>query len=94
MLALTAVAAIPSAVAAQRSGERWSAEQASRWYRERVGAISFGLVAGKMNTIYPWNNEAGAVEPEVWFHDIFRPDGSPFDPEEIVLIKKLSSRDQ
>lgn len=60
--------------------------------RRRVGAISFGLVAGKMNTIYPWRNAEGPAEPRVWFHDIFRRDGSPFDPQEIALIRKLTGR--
>lgn len=58
--------------------------------RERVGAISFGLVAGKMNTIYPWGSKPGTPEPEVWFHDIFRGDGTPFDPRETTLIRQLT----
>jgi hypothetical protein len=57
--------------------------------KERVGAVSFGLVAGKMNTCFPWNSKPGSPEPKVWFHDIFRPDGTPYDPEETALIKKL-----
>ncbi|MBN2562474.1 MAG: hypothetical protein JXQ75_16230 [Phycisphaerae bacterium] len=60
--------------------------------RERIGAISFGLVAGKMNTIFPWGSKAGSPEPKVWFHDIFRPDGTPFDPEEVALIRRLTER--
>lgn len=60
--------------------------------RERVGAISWGLVSGKMNTIYPWRSKAGSPEPEVWFHDIFRRDGTPFDPKEIELIRRFTGR--
>jgi len=30
-------------------------------------------------------------EPKVWFHDIFRPDGSVFDPKETAIIKKLAT---
>lgn len=62
--------------------------------RERIGAISFGLVAGKMNTQFPWGSKEGAPEPEVWFHDILRPDGTPFDPAEIALIKQISGRQE
>ncbi len=62
------------------------------FHRERIGAISFGLVTGKMNTQFPWKSEKGSPEPKVWFHDIFRPDGTPFDPEEIALIKRLSGK--
>lgn len=58
--------------------------------RERVGAISFGLVAGKGNFIYPWGSKEGAPEPKVWFHDILRLDGTPYDPSEIKLIKSLT----
>ncbi len=30
------------------------------------------------------------AEPKVWFHDIFRPDGRPYDPSETALIRKLT----
>lgn len=56
-----------------------------------VGAINWGLVAGKTNTIYAWDQpmpEGG--EPALWFHDIFRKDGTPFSEEEISVIKKLT----
>lgn len=62
--------------------------------RERVGAISWGLVAGKMNTIFPWRNKAGSIEPKVWFHDIFRRDGTPYDPAEITLIRQFTGREK
>ena len=62
------------------------------FHRERIGAINFGLVAGKMNTQFPWGSKEGSPEPKVWFHDIFRPDGIPFDPEEIALIEELSGK--
>lgn len=45
-----------------------------------------------MNTQFPWGSKAGSPEPEIWFHDIFRPDGTPFDPEETELIKGFSKR--
>lgn len=56
-----------------------------------VGAINWGLVNGKSNTIYAWNTpiESGA-EPELWFHDVFRKDGTPYQLEEVELIKKLN----
>jgi len=58
----------------------------------KIGAFNWGLVSGKTNTIYAWDTpiESGE-EPEVWFHDIFRRDGSAFSEEEITLIKKLTS---
>jgi hypothetical protein len=57
---------------------------------ENVGCYNWGLVSGKTQTIYPWGSPMGAPEPKIWFHDIFRPDGSPFDPEEVAFIRKLT----
>jgi hypothetical protein len=58
-----------------------------------IGAINWGLVAGKSNTIYAWDTPIpDGSEPEIWFHDIFRTDGSVFDQEEIDLIKQLNSK--
>ncbi|MBC8153983.1 MAG: cellulase family glycosylhydrolase [Bacteroidetes bacterium] len=55
----------------------------------KVGAINWGLVKGKTNTIFAWDTPiAGGEEPPLWFHDIFRPDGSVFDPKEIAVIKR------
>ena len=47
-----------------------------------VTAISWGLVAGKTNTIYPWNWSPEQGEPDQWFHDVFRPDGKLLYEEE------------
>ena len=58
--------------------------------RERVGAINFGLVAGKGNFYFPWGSKPGTPEPKVWHHDILRPDGSPYDPNETALIRLLT----
>jgi hypothetical protein len=57
---------------------------------ENVGAINFGLVNNKMNYQYTWDAKAGDPEPKVWFHDIFRKDGTPFDPEEIAVIRQMT----
>jgi hypothetical protein len=62
--------------------------------REKIAAYNWGAVAGKSQTQYPWDSwqKPYAQEPKVWHHDIFRPDGSPYDPQEIELIKSLRSR--
>ncbi len=54
-----------------------------------VGCINWGLVSGKTQTIYSWKSEEGGPEPEIWFHDIFRPDGSPYLQEEVDFIRKI-----
>ncbi|WP_462254980.1 cellulase family glycosylhydrolase [Ferruginibacter sp.] len=60
--------------------------------RYNVGAINWGLVSGKSNTIFPWGSKEGSPEPNPWFHDIFRKDGTPYDVRETQLIKQLSER--
>ncbi len=58
---------------------------------QNVGAINWGLVAGKTNTIYAWSTPMpDGSEPELWFHDIFRKDGTVYKQEEIDAIKSLT----
>ena len=58
---------------------------------EKIGAINWGLVAGKSNTKYAWSEPIpDGSEPELWFHEIFRNNGEPYDPEEVDLIKSLT----
>jgi len=61
--------------------------------RENVGAINWGLVAGKTNTMYAWDTPMpDGEEPKVWFHDIFRKDGTPYSKSEVKLIKSLTGK--
>lgn len=62
---------------------------------ENIGAYNWGLVAGKSNTIYAWDAPMpDGREPNVWFHDIFRKDGTPYDVKEVVLIKELAAMEE
>ena len=70
-----------------------------------VGCYNWGLVAGKSQTHFGWSTitdlqklkkEEGFLnpddpipEPEKWFHDIFRVDGSAFDDAEVSFIKSI-----
>jgi hypothetical protein len=60
--------------------------------QEKVGAYNWGFVSGKTQTIYPWDSwdRAYSAEPRVWFHDIFRKDGTPYDPKEVEYIKRVT----
>jgi hypothetical protein len=60
--------------------------------RDNIGAYNWGLVSGKTQTIYPWDSwkKHYTREPKIWFHDIFRKDGTPYDKNEIKLIKNLT----
>ena len=62
--------------------------------QEHVGAINWGFVAGKTQTYYPWESWEHPYilsEPPVWFHEVLRPDGTPYRKAEVDLIKQLSS---
>jgi hypothetical protein len=60
--------------------------------KENVGAINWGFVSGKTNTIFAWDTpiEDGR-EPGLWFHDIYRQDKTPFSKAEVEFIKNLTS---
>jgi len=60
----------------------------------KVAAYNWGFVNGKSQTIYPWDSweKEYSAEPAVWFHDIFRQNGEPYDPKEVQLIKQLTNR--
>jgi hypothetical protein len=59
--------------------------------KENVGAINWGLVNGRSNTIFPWGSEEGSAEPAVWFHDLLHRDGTPYKTSEIETYKKLTA---
>jgi hypothetical protein len=60
--------------------------------QHRVGAINWGLVSGKTNTIYQWDTPMpDGSEPKTWFHDIFRKNGVPYDPAEINFIRQVTA---
>ncbi len=61
--------------------------------RHHVGALNWGLVKGKTNTIFAWDAPMpDKDEPPVWFHDVFRPDGSPFSTKEVEFIRTITGR--
>jgi len=59
--------------------------------KEKIGAINWGLVDGKTQTKYPWRSWIinFTEEPDVWHHDIFRANGTPYSKEETHFIKKM-----
>ena len=60
----------------------------------RVGAYNWGLVAGKTQTHLPWDSWQTPYPPEppIWFHEVFRPDGTPYRAEEALLLRTLTGR--
>ena len=59
---------------------------------EKIAAYNWGFVDGKSQTSYPWDSwkKPYDAEPPVWFHDIFRKDGTPYDPKEVAYIRGLT----
>jgi hypothetical protein len=60
--------------------------------RTNVAAYNWGLVVGKTQTHLPWDSWQKPYvdrDPPVWFHEVFRSDGSPYRNEETELIKQL-----
>ncbi len=61
---------------------------------QNVGAYNWGFVDGKSQTIYPWDSWGKTYdgEPPLWFHDIFRRDGTPYDPKEVEYIRGVTAK--
>ena len=59
---------------------------------ERVGAINWGFVNGRSQTIYPWDSwtRVYTAPPREWFHDIFHADGRAYDTAETALIRRVT----
>jgi hypothetical protein len=63
--------------------------------RLNVAAINWGLVDGKTQTRYPWDSWQRPYtlqQPTIWFHEVFRHDGTPYRQAEVDLIRRLTSR--
>lgn len=60
-----------------------------------VAAINWGLVQGKTQTHLPWDSWQKPYveyEPWIWFHEVFRTDGTPYMREETELIKRMTGK--
>jgi hypothetical protein len=63
--------------------------------RYNVAAINWGFVAGKTQTYLPWDSWQKPYvgrEPAIWFHEIFKQDGTPYRQDEVELIRTLTHR--
>jgi len=64
------------------------------WFAENdIGAYNWGFVEGRSQTIFPWDSwqKPYEGEPPVWFHDIFRADGTPYRPDEVGYIRTVTA---
>jgi len=63
--------------------------------RYNIGAINWGLVAGKTQTYLPWDSwEKPYVlsQPTIWFHEVFRQDDKPYRQREVEILRQLTGR--
>lgn len=63
--------------------------------REHVAAINWGLVSGKTQTYLPWDSWRRPyvdIQPAIWFHDVFKPDDTPYRQREVDLLRQLTGR--
>ena len=60
--------------------------------QEQVGAYNWGFIDGKSQTIFPWDSWKKPYdgEPPVWFHDILRTNGEPYNQGEVDYIKSVT----
>ncbi len=61
-----------------------------------VGAYNWGFVAGKSQTHCPWDSwqKPYEQEPTIWFHDIFRSTGEPFDAAEVSFLQNITKKEK
>ena len=62
---------------------------------EGVGAYNWGFVVGKTQTNLPWDSWRRPYvleQPTLWFHEVLRPDGTPYRPAEVALIRQLTGK--
>jgi hypothetical protein len=61
--------------------------------KQGVGAMNWGFVSGKTQTIYPWDSwvKTYTGEPPLWFHDIFRANGTPYKALSLPTSFELAS---
>ena len=60
--------------------------------RENVGMVNWGFVKGKIQTWLPWDSwdrPYTLKPPTIWFHDLVKPDGTPYREREAELFRTL-----
>ena len=63
--------------------------------QHHVAAINWGLVAGKTQTYLPWDSWQRPYvleKPTIWFHEVFRTDGTPYREQEVKIIRTLTGK--
>lgn len=62
--------------------------------RLNIGMMNWGFVDGQTQTRLPWDSWKKPYtydEPTIWFHEVFRADGTPYRKAETDLIRRLAT---
>jgi hypothetical protein len=62
--------------------------------RLNVGVVNWGLVEGKTQTNLPWDSWKRPyvdLQPAIWFHDVFYPDGRPYRDREAQELRAFTA---
>ena len=62
------------------------------WKKEKIGSYFFGFVNGKAQFNYVWEfiKKLPDIDTSLWMHDIFHSDFTPYDEEEIEVIRECN----
>ncbi len=80
-----------------RTAGSYLTEQLAFLKEHRIGCYQWGFVNGRTQTHIPWPALKAKVPgydeaTSEWFHDVLRPDGTPFDAAEMALVTALTER--
>jgi hypothetical protein len=63
--------------------------------RQNVAMVNWGFVKGKIQTDLPWDSWERPYTfkpPVIWFHDLVKPDGTPYRPREAEIFRGLRAQ--
>lgn len=75
---------------ARPRGSKWETDL-PLFKEQGVGCYNWGLVNGRTQCQFAWSDKPGTAEPKLWFHDLFRKDGTPYDPAEHDVIRRVTA---
>ena len=66
-------------------------EQIPLFKEHNISCYQWGLVNGRTQTHLPWIDllKIRGITRDVWFHDVLKEDGTPYDQKEMDLLKEL-----
>ena len=62
------------------------------WKKHKVGSYFFGFVNGKaqFNCVWEFIKKLPDIDTRLWMHDIFHSDFTPYDPDEIEVLRECN----